>query len=511
MRKISVHAATGLGLLALASLNAAAFAIELNAAFNAIDSPDIKTYVDVLADDTYEGREAGTRGGRAAGSYLTKRFQELDLKPAGDRGTYFQEFKSGYRNILGMIRGSDPQLRRQIVLVSAHYDHVGYGTAKSSRGPVGYIHNGADDNASGVAGLLEVVEAFQALGESPKRTVLFVLWDGEEKGLAGSKHWISNPTVPEESIAFVLNVDMIGRMRNRRVEVHGTRTSQGLRRLVASQNQITDLSLDFLWKIKANSDHHSFYLAGIPFLLFHTGLHEDFHRPSDDAHKIDHEGAEQITKLLFTVAFELANQSNVRVFREKCRREDLSDRKKLERALPPRSPRLGVTWERRGGERSGLYLSRVLPGLPAERVGLRVGDRLIRFGGRLVEDEDGFRKNVLAAHSPANIVVERVVGETTELSVELDGAPLRLGISWREDKAEPGTLILSRVVTGSAAHLAGLRVADRIYAIDDREFSDGSGFRRLLSELPDSFELLVERRGQLRTVALDLPVATDAE
>ncbi len=505
MRRISVHAAIGLALLSLARLDVAALAIELNAAFNSINSPDIRAYIDVLADDSYEGREAGTRGGRAAGAYLVERFQRLGLKPAGDRGAYFQEFQGAYRNILGVIDGGDPVLRGQYVVVSAHYDHVGYGTSKSSRGPIGYVHNGADDNASGVAGLLEVVEAFKALGEPPQRSIIFALWDGEEKGLLGSKHWISNPTVPRGDIAFAINVDMIGRLRKHRVEIHGTRSASGLRRLVTRQNQNTQLALDFVWDTKKNSDHHSFYVAGIPFLLLHTGVHEDFHRPSDDAHKINHGGAEQVTKLLFSVAFELANQPNVRAFRDQCRREASSDLKKLERALSPRPPRLGIWWERRGGEQPGLYLSRVLPDLPADRAGLRVGDRLLRFDGRPIDDEDSLRKDVLAARSPASIVVERAIGETQELSAELDGEPMRLGISWREDEAEPGTLILSRVVSGSAAQLAGLRVADRIYEVDGLEFRDGNEFLQLLSELPDSLELLIERRGQLRTVTLNLP------
>lgn len=512
MRKISVHATIALVLLPLGWLDAPARAVELNAAFNSIDSPDIRAYIGVLADDAYEGREAGTRGGRAAAVYLVERFRELGLKPAGDHGAYYQEFDGAYRNLLGVIDGGDPVMRRQFVVVGAHYDHVGYGTRKNSLGPIGYIHNGADDNASGVAGLLEVVDAFKALAEPPKRSVIFALWDGEEKGLLGSKHWIRHPTVPSGDVAFAVNADMIGRMRNRRVEIHGTRSASGLRRLVAFQNQNTHLMLDFVWDIKRNSDHHSFYAAGIPFLLFHTGVHEDFHRPSDDAYKINYEGTEQVTKLLFSVVFEIANQPKTHAFRTQCRHETSNDLKELERALPPRPPRLGVWWKEGSGERSGLYLSGVAPDLPAQRAGLRVGDRLLRFGGRLIKDEDALRKDVLAARSPANIVVERADGETKELLVELDGEPLRLGISWREDEAEPGTLILSQVVPGSAAHLAGLQVADRIYEVDGREFRDGDEFCQLLSELPNSFEVLVERRGQLRTVTLNLPpVNTDAE
>src|SRR5690606_3687721 len=120
------------------------------------------------ADDTFEGREAGSRGGHAAAGYIVRQLQRYGVQGGGEDGGYFQNFGAGYRNILAVIPGSDPQLRRQAVVVGAHYDHVGYGTPQNSYGPTGYIHNGADDNASGVAGLLEVIEAFTLLPSAPR-------------------------------------------------------------------------------------------------------------------------------------------------------------------------------------------------------------------------------------------------------------------------------------------------------------------------------------------------------
>ena len=118
----------------------------------------MKQHAAALADDTFEGRATGTRGGRAAAGYLQSKLKTFGLAPAGERGTYFQTFDGNSRNILAMIEGSDPELKKEIVIASAHYDHVGYGNARNSYGPTGYIHNGADDNASGVATLLEVAE-----------------------------------------------------------------------------------------------------------------------------------------------------------------------------------------------------------------------------------------------------------------------------------------------------------------------------------------------------------------
>ena len=118
--------------------------------------------------------------------FLSTRFTSKTLQPIGNGG----------RNILGMVRGSDPHLQHEVVIVGAHYDHVGYGTRRNSFGPIGYIHNGADDNASGTAALLEVMQAFAQLPEPPRRSVVFAAWDGEAQGLLGSRYCTSDPTLP---------------------------------------------------------------------------------------------------------------------------------------------------------------------------------------------------------------------------------------------------------------------------------------------------------------------------
>jgi hypothetical protein len=142
---------------------------EILAAANSITKDEAQQWIDTLADDSFEGREAGSRGGRAAGNLLMKEFEKLGLTPAGDSKTYFQGFNGTARNILGLLAGSDPKLTSEVIVVGAHYDHVGYGRATNSFGPIGYIHNGADDNASGVSGLLEVVEALKQLPAAPRR------------------------------------------------------------------------------------------------------------------------------------------------------------------------------------------------------------------------------------------------------------------------------------------------------------------------------------------------------
>ena len=307
----------------------------LNAALDSITAEKLSKHVEVLADDTFEGREAGSRGGRAAGGYLAKEMAQCGLKPAGVDGSWYQPFYNNQQNILGSIPGADPQLKDQVVLVSAHYDHVGYGSATNSFGPIGFIHNGADDNASGVATLLEVAQAFHALGAAPRRTILFVLWDGEEKGLLGSRHWLSEPTVNLKQVAISVNIDMVGRLRNKRLEVSGSRTSWGFRKLASEQLGDEDLLLDFSWELKSNSDHWPFFERGIPILMLHTGLHEDYHRPSDDPEKLNREGMRQVARYLFRLTHALASADQIGGFRDASRRETPDAGRRLESVLPP--------------------------------------------------------------------------------------------------------------------------------------------------------------------------------
>ncbi|MBX9790703.1 MAG: M20/M25/M40 family metallo-hydrolase [Pirellulales bacterium] len=477
-------------------------AAALSRGLSSIQREDLRRHVLVLADDTYEGREAGSRGGRAAGGYLHNKFQEFKLAPAGARGSYYQTFNNGFRNVLGMIEGSDPAFKNEVILVGAHYDHVGYGTLQNSFGPTGRIHNGADDNASGTATLVELVEAFVAMGAPPRRTILFALWDGEEKGLLGSKHWLSAPTIPVSRIKLAANLDMVGRLRNR-LEVLGTRTTYDLRRKVSLANRDVGLKLDFTWELKEDSDHWSFYERGMPILMFHTGLHDQYHRPSDDVEHIEFDGMRQITELLFRTVVEVANEEQVPGFRSYARRESSFDRRRIEQPLSTLPPRLGARMQ---VEPAGsITISGVEPGSAAARTGLLAGDRLIRLGGAEVTDLPSVRKRIWAAINPLEIEVLRGdATEPTRLSVTLDGAPVRVGLTWRGDDATPGGVILSRVIAGTAASEAGLKVNDRIYAVNGQSFHGQEEFLQLLKTAGDEVELVFERQGMVGTARLML-------
>lgn len=490
-----------------ATLDGAEMAV-LKRAAASITANELQSHVDVLADDSFEGREAGSRGGQAASTYLLKELQRRGLKQAGDDGTYFQPFGEGYRNVLGLLEGSDPELKKQVIVLGAHYDHVGYGTRRNSFGPFGYVHNGADDNASGIAGLLETADAFLAMEMRPRRSVLFAFWDGEEKGLLGSKHFVARPTLPLDDIAFMINLDMIGRLRDSQLHVYGSRTSAGLRRFVSEINYESNLRLEFNWELKANSDHHSFIAKGVPALMFHTGLHDDYHRPSDDAHKLNGEGMEQASRFLFSVAYQLADQHELGPFRPEGRSETPAHRKQLEHPLPPAPPRLGVRWYAES-EGEGLLLAQVERGGAAARGGVLVGDRLLEFAGKKITDKVEFRTAVLRASSPVELVVQRDgAEEPIKLSIDLDGKPTRIGIAWREDAGEPGTIILSRVVAGSPAARAGLRAGDRVYEVAGEPFEAGTEFFAIITTQPTPIEMTIERAGRLSTVSLDVPAPT---
>ena len=500
-------------LVLFALLVHSAFAEEstFHKAINSISGSELKAHVDVLADDTFEGREAGSRGGRAAAGYLVKQFHEHSLLPAGEDGGYYQSFNRGFRNILGLLEGRDPQLKNEVIVVSGHYDHVGYGNRRNSYGPTGYIHNGADDNASGTAGILEAIDACTNLSEPPKRSILFALWDGEEQGLLGSKHWVSQPTIRLDSVKLMINVDMIGRMKDRRMEVYGSRTAEGLRRFISEHNVETDVRLDFNWEMKENSDHYSFFKHGIPVLMFHTGLHDDYHRPSDDAHKVNVQGMQDAARILFQTAFELAERRKISGFREAARYETPGHKERLEASLPASQPRLGVWMEKAGEGKSGVIITEVKRGSAAEKSGIHRNDRVIEFDGKKVESRQDMVSAILRAGKSASVLLQRAdEEEPAKLTIELDGNPIRLGVSWRNDLAEPGTAIITRVVAGSPAQLMGMKEGDRVYSAAGREFRSSSDLLELVKTLRSPITILVEREGRLRTIKLDVPPVKEA-
>ncbi len=382
----------------------------LHLALDSIRQDELKEHVDYLADERLEGREAGTRGGRAAGEYLIGQLARLGLRPAGSDGAYSQPFGANYRNILALVDGNDPESHDELVAVGAHYDHIGYGTAGGSKGPVGYIHPGADDNASGVAGLLELAEAATFFAKPPRRAILLAFWDAEEKGMLGSKHWLAHPTLPHRSVAFYLNLDMIGRLRSDRLVVLGTRSGYGLRLLASRHNTDPWLDLDFTWRMAPEADYFPFFERGIPVLALFTGLHDEYHRPSDRPELIDTAGMRRITRLALGVLDELANTDALPAFRPSSRQENEAARKRLAEAppvLPAQPLRVGITWRRDDAEPQTVEITAVLPQSPAEQAGLKPGDRIVEVNGLAPPDDDALSEKLRTLPGPIRLRIER--------------------------------------------------------------------------------------------------------
>ncbi|MGH7570288.1 MAG: M28 family metallopeptidase [Gemmatimonadota bacterium] len=291
-----------------------------------ITAGDMLDRIAFLASDEMGGRDTPSPGLEMTAEYLADEFRALGLEPGGDNGTFLQRYPlpvqvpdsaSGTTtvqtarppNVVAILPGDDPVLRESYVVFSAHMDHVGMGTPDASGDS---IYNGADDDASGTAALVEVAEAFAALPGPPARSLVFLAVSGEEKGLLGSRWFSDHPPMPGTSIVANLNVDMIGRNAPDSIVVIGQEYSSlgPLVREVAARRD--DLGLAVIadpWpeqRFFFRSDHFNFARQEIPALFFFAGTHEDYHRPSDEVEKIDPDKASRVARLVFHTALAIA-------------------------------------------------------------------------------------------------------------------------------------------------------------------------------------------------------------
>jgi Zn-dependent M28 family amino/carboxypeptidase len=210
--------------------------------------------------------------------------------------------------VIAWLEGSDPGLKNEVLVIGAHYDHVG--SMSIHKADTDYIYNGADDNASGTSGVLAVAKAFGSMSENPKRSVLFMAFAGEEKGLLGSASYVRKPLWPLEQTVAMLNLDMISRNSIDSVELVGARLSPGLVKIVRKANReegmvLTESTSPYL---DGGSDHASFFRKGIPALFFFAGFHSDYHEVTDNPDRINAEKAARISRLAFLSAWQIANE-----------------------------------------------------------------------------------------------------------------------------------------------------------------------------------------------------------
>jgi C-terminal processing protease CtpA/Prc len=266
--------------------------------------------------------------------------------------------------------------------------------------------------------------------------------------------------------------------------------------------------IDFTWEYEENSDHWPFYEASVPSLLIHTGIHNDYHRPSDDVEKLNVAGIRATTAYLLDVVTRAADADALPGFRQAARSENAYTRRQRETPLAPMAPRLGLRWDwqERDGE-SVMTVRSVTPGGAAARAGVLAGDRIVSVDGHAAEVESLLPAVVLRAESEINLEVVRGDGDPQQIAVPLDGKPAQLGIAWREDPGNPRSVYITRVAPYSPADRAGMRVHDRIYAIDGKSFADQDALleevREKLGEA-ESMQFEVETTGRVRMVDVDL-------
>ena len=337
--------------------------------------------------------------------------QPVTFALPGDVAFNVQWIKSTVRsrNVVALLEGGDPVLRQELVVVGAHYDHLGLGDEGSALDAPGQIHPGADDNASGTAAVLEIAEAF-ASAARPKRSILFAAFTGEERGLLGSEVLAAHPGA--RKVVAMINLDMVGRMTDSGLEIGGAPTSPDWEAIVTAANA-DRLKLTFPKRVVPNSDHASFLKRDVPALFLFTGMHSDYHRASDTWDKINAEGLAGVARLAYRVARAVADRPAALAFAAPSWTRGGSMG-----AAHGTSVRLGVMPDYQAD--NGLRISAVLPGGPAASAGLVAGDVIESMGGQTVADIEAYME-ILSTFKP---------GDRTTLGVRRAGAALDIKVTF---------------------------------------------------------------------------------
>jgi len=295
-------------LLCILNLNA-----QIKEAAESIKASEIQKHINYLASDALMGRKAPGAAIDTAAVYIAKEFKSYGLKPVND--SYFQKVRWGkegskppFNNVVGFLEGSDPELKKEILIIGGHYDHIGpYKTKKFEQDS---IYNGADDNASGTAGVMVIAKAICSMKEKPKRSILFVAFGGEELGLVGSTFYCKNPLFPLENTVAMLNMDMISRNDPEVVHIVASKKSPDMTAINEKENEKIGMKLDYGQdEYIKSSDQAPFLDKKIPALFFFTGITKVLHTPKDEADTIDSNKAERIARLVFYNAIYIANDN----------------------------------------------------------------------------------------------------------------------------------------------------------------------------------------------------------
>jgi len=360
---------------------------------------NLQTHIYTLASDKYEGRGTGEKGESKAAKYIAKELKKLKMAPKGTK-KYYQEFSFNLKlmntenphgpmvdkgeikgkNVIGLVDNA----AQFTVVIGAHYDHLGEGELGGSReaNPVGKIHHGADDNASGVAAMLELARYLQTNGKIEEHNYLFIFFSGEEEGLQGSKYWSENPTVPIENISYMINMDMVGRLDSvtRSLVVHGIGTNPAFGSMLQIANT-NNLNLVHDSSGVGPSDFTSFYRKEIPVLGFFTGQHADYHKETDTPEKINYKGEKEVIELIINMINQM--DSIEKVDFHKTKEKQMGRTKfKVTMGIIPDYTFSGV----------GLRVDGVSDDKPAFHAGVKAGDVIIKVGDMDIKDMGDYMK-----------------------------------------------------------------------------------------------------------------------
>lgn len=314
-------------------------------------------------------------------------------------------------NVGAFIPGNDPDYANEYIVIGAHFDHLGWGESNSLyMGDIPMIHYGADDNASGTTGLLELAEKFMSVKDNLKRNIVFAAFSGEELGLLGSAYMVNNFPVPIEEVVTMINMDMIGRLNDKNdLIVYGTGTSSIWKDKLSETNTY-HFNLTFNDEGFGPSDHSSFYGKQIPVLFFFTGTHSDYHKPSDTADKINAEGQEKILNFIYDVAKEIVQKDN---------RPDYIAVARQDRGRMTTGRVWVGTIPDFAGEVDGYKLGGVTDGSPADKAGLKAGDIITTFGGKKISNIYDFTY-AIGSYVPGDKVEVLVLRGDEELKIEIE-------------------------------------------------------------------------------------------
>ncbi len=385
---------------------------------HAIKSADIDTYhqtmtsdIAFLASDEMEGREIGTAGEIKASEYIAERFKQIGLMPKGENKTYFQHFSKKIksnphaaepaaddaeikgRNVIGYIDNG----AKSTVVIGAHFDHLGYGKEGSLYTGPAAIHNGADDNSSGVSMLLFLASV---LKEKKKQAnnYIFIAFSGEEKGLWGSNYFVNHPIVPISEINYMINMDMVGRLNEERaLAINGTGTSPVFPAILDKANN-KKLKIKKMESGVGPSDHTSFYLQNLPVLAFFTGQHSDYHKPSDDMQLLNYGGMRDISIYVLNVIEDLNDNGKLLFTKTK---DESSD-------APKFTVSLGVVPDYLY-DGKGMRIDGVREGKPAFKADLQKGDIVLKMNDTEVVDMMSYMKALamFKAGEKAKVLIKR--------------------------------------------------------------------------------------------------------